>query len=86
MLKYTNILKPYNRLDHVLSIALGTCSVLNVICTTCALSTAATGIGAIACIPLSSLAVINSLGMIGLTVLSKRIHYKFKNKRYRTTY
>ncbi|CAC5364236.1 unnamed protein product [Mytilus coruscus] len=56
----------YNKLDKVLSVALGTCSVLNVICTTSALSTAATGIGAIACIPLSSLAVINSLGMMGV--------------------
>ncbi|CAC5365139.1 unnamed protein product [Mytilus coruscus] len=46
-----------------------------------ALSTAATGIGAIACIPLSSLAVINPLGMMGLTVLSKRIHKKCKKHK-----
>ncbi|CAC5422528.1 unnamed protein product [Mytilus coruscus] len=46
-----------------------------------ALGTTATGIGAIACIPLSSLAVINSLGMMGLTVLSKRIHKKRKKHK-----
>ncbi|CAC5364673.1 unnamed protein product [Mytilus coruscus] len=66
ILKYTNILKRFNGLDRIISIALGTCSVLNVICTTSGLSTAATGIGAITCIPLSSLAVINSLGIMGI--------------------
>ena len=76
--KYGRTLKIYKRIGKVVSVTLGICSTLNIIYTTGTISTAATGIGAIACIPLSSLTVINSIGLLVLTILSKHIGKKKK--------
>ena len=81
MHKYARLSRIYKRMDKAISFALGTCAVLNVVCTTGTLSTAATGIGAVACIPLSSLAIVNSIAMVVLTVLSKRTHRKRKKHK-----
>lgn len=70
ILKYSQTLKTYNRLDKAVSIPLATCSLTNIIYTAGAHGTAAIKIGAVACIHLGSLALINSVVIVALTLLS----------------
>ena len=76
--KYARLSRIYKRADKATSFALGVCAVLNVICSAGTFSTAATGVGVVACLPLSSLTVVNSIAMMVLTVLAKRIRKKCK--------
>lgn len=83
MHKYDRLSRTYKLVNKEMSFVQGICSIVNFICTTGTFSAVATGIGAVACIPLSSLAVLNSVGMVVLAVLTK--HTRKKRKKHENT-
>ena len=78
---YQHTLKIYKRLDKLVSIAQGACSVASLMLTSYTMGSALTGIGAIASLPLGSLACLSATGVMVLTLISRRIMKKKKKHR-----
>ena len=76
--RYERTLKIYKRLDKIVSVALGACSVGSLVLTSGTLGSALTGIGAIASLPLGSLACLSATTVMVLTLISRRIMKKKK--------
>ena len=79
--RYEHALKIYNRLDKVVSFALGVCSVSSLLLTSGTMGSALTGIGAVASIPLGSLACLSATGTLVLSLISRRVAKKKKKHR-----
>lgn len=79
--RYEHALKIYNRLDKVISIALGGCCVGSLLLTSGTMGSALTGVGAVASIPLGSLACVCATGIIILSLISRRVSKKKKKHR-----
>ena len=76
--RYEHALKIYNRLDKVLSITLGGCSVGSLLLTSGTMGSALTGVGVVASIPLGSLACLCATGTLVLSLISRRVVKKKK--------
>ena len=76
--RYESTLKTYKRLDKIVSVALGACSVGSLVLTSSTLGSALTGIGVIASLPLGSLACMSATTVMILTLISRRIMKKKK--------
>lgn len=81
ILKYEHTLKIYNRVDKVISIALGGCSVGSLLLTSGTIGSALTGVGAVASIPIGSLACLCTTGTLVLSLISRRVVKKKKKHR-----
>ena len=79
--RYEHALKIYNRLDKVISIALGACSVGSLLLTSGTFGTALTGVGSVASIPLGSLACLTATSTLVLSLISRRVAKKKKKHR-----
>ena len=79
--RYERTLNTYKRLDKIVSVALGACSVSSLVLTSSTLGSALTGIGVIASLPLGSLACLSATAVMVLTLISKRIMKKKKKHR-----
>ena len=79
--RYESTLKTYKRLDKIVSVALGACSVGSLVLTSSTLGSALTGIGVIASLPLGSLACMSATTVMVLTLISRRIMKKKKKHR-----
>ena len=71
--KYQRTLNTYKRLDKIVSVALGACSVDILVLTSGTLGSALTGIGIIASFPLGPLACLSATTVMVLTLISRRI-------------
>ena len=79
--RYERTLNTYKRLDKIVSVALGACSVSSLVLTSSTLGSALTGIGVIASLPLGSLACLSATAVMVLSLISKRIMKKKKKHR-----
>ena len=66
----------YKRLDKIVTVALGACSVGSLVLTSGTLDSALTGIGVTASLPLGSLACLSAIAVIVHTLISMRIMKK----------
>ena len=79
--RYEHALKIYNRLDKVFSIALGGCSVGSLLLTSGTMGSALTGVGAVASIPLGSLACLCATAALVMSLVARRVARKKKKHR-----
>ena len=78
ILRYEHALKIYNRLDKVITVALGACSVGSLLLTSGTMGSAMTGVGVVASIPLGSLACLSATATLVLSLISRRVAKKKK--------
>ena len=76
--RYEHALRIYNRLDKVISIAQGGCSVGSLLLTSGTIGSALTGVGIVASIPLGTLACLCATGTLVFSLISRRVAKKKK--------